>query len=161
MPKVDKNQFKLAEMYRFYSKSVKSPVSYKDHKLILDTWGRTVSEYLMEGKDVNFLAGLSTLGVRKEIKFTYTDFKASKEQGRRVIKPNTHSGNYGARVYWRRSRTRFKSSGWKFVPSRVLSRGIASVMKRLLGHTVFVQRARAYNKHAKNAYNKKVLKIEI
>lgn len=159
MPKVDKQQFKLPEVYREYKKNTTNPVDYKTHKLVLDTWGLFAIEFLLKGRDVQLHGGLSSIGVRKYKQFTYTDLKESKEKGKQIIKVNTHSGNYAARLYWRRNRTRYDSRGWKFVPSRLTSRAIAKVMQTPKGHTNFVKKIRIYNKKAKKIYGKNILNI--
>ena len=142
MPKHNKNQYTLQEVYRWYSKRVETPISYKDHKKVLDTWGDVVNEFLLSGKDVKLAQGMSILGIRKKEKRTYVDRKASKIEGKLVVKQNSHSGFYGASVYWRRHYTTINSKGWVFRPTRELARALADVMVKPLGHTRFVKRAR-------------------
>lgn len=162
MPKINRNLIQLKQVYSFYRKNAKGELlDYKTFKLVLDTWGEEMINMLLLGKDVKLYAGLSLLGVRKEECFSYTDLRASQLQGKRVIKPNTHSGNYKARMYWMRSKTNFNSKGWKFTPSRTLSRGISAIMKMLFGHTMFVKRHRKYDKFADKMYQRKVLKLDV
>lgn len=162
MPKINRNLISLKETYKFYKENAKGELlSYKEFKLVLDTWGSEFVNMLILGKDVKLQAGLSVFGVRKKKQFTYTDLKASKESGKRVLKPNTHSGNYGARVYWGRQKTKIDSRGWKFTPSRTLSRGISAVMKKFLGHTMYVKTHRVFDKTAKKMYRRNVLNIDI
>lgn len=161
MPKINKNIISLNEVYKYYKKNSKAKLDKKIFKQILDSYGEEFVKFLLEGKDIKLFCGLSVVGIRKDVKFTYTDLRASKEQGKRVIKPNTHSGNYGARVYWGRGRTRIDSRGWKFVPNRSLSRGLSVVMKQYLGHTKFVQRMKTYKDGADAAYRRKVLNLDL
>jgi hypothetical protein len=161
MPKINRNTIPLQKVYAYYKNKSKEKVSKKVFKQILDLYGEEFVKFLLEGKDVKIHSGLSVMGVRKDVKFTYTDFKASKEQGKRVLKPNTHSGNYGAKVYWGRGRTKINSRGWRFTPNRSLSRGISKVMKQYLGHTTFVKRIKVYKDGADAAYRKKVLNIDV
>lgn len=142
MPKHNKNQYTLKEVYRWYTKRVEEPVSYKVHKEVLDLWGDTVVEYLLKGKDVKLQQGISVLGIRKKEKRTYVDRLASKLAGKRVIVQNSHSGFYGASVYWRRHYTTINSKGWSFRPTREFARKLGDVMQEHLGHTRFVKRAR-------------------
>jgi hypothetical protein len=161
MPKHNKHQYSLTEVYTHYKKSVTTPVDQKVYKLILDTWGKIVNDYLLAGKDVKLQQGLSTLGVRKKERRTYIDAKESKAAGRAVVKSNSHSGFYGARIYWRRHYTVINSIGWEFRPTRALSRALGVIMKMPLGHTTFVKRALVTRdvEQSKSTYNKKVHKI--
>jgi len=138
-------------------------VSYKEHKLILDTWGELVNDYLIQGRDVKLHNGLSLLGVRKKIKRRYIDRQESKRQGKLVFASNSHSDYFGAEVYWRRHYTTFGSVGWLFRPSRGLSRAVSAVMQQSGGHRRYVMRAQAANtdkpEQARALYNKKVLKL--
>ena len=159
MPKVDKKQVTLPQVYQHYKNTTEDPVDYKTHKQVLDTWGELVNEYLLQGKDVRLQSGMSTLGIRKKIKRTYIDRKASKQAGKEVRAVSTHSGFYGAKVWWRRHYTTFNSSGWGFFPSRALHRGLAAIMKSAGGHLRYMQRATvtAEDSHAKSVYKKKVI----
>lgn len=160
MPKLNRNLILLKEVYRYYKKNAKGEiVDLKTFKLILDNYGEEFNKFLFQGKDVRLFSGLSLMGVRKHIQLTYISKVESKRQKRKVVKPNTHSGNFAAKVYWRRSRTRINTKGWSFRSSRQLSLGINTVMKRHLGHTTFVSNMGLYDKNAKKEYNKKVLKI--
>ena len=160
MPKLDRNLILLKEVYRYYKNHAKGEiVDLKTFKEILDTHGTEFNKFLLAGKDVKLFSGLSLMGVRKHVQLTYIDKLASKKAGKKVLKTNTHSGNYVAKVYWRRSRTRINSRGWSFRSSRELSSGISTIMKRHLGHTTFVGNMGVYDKNAKSEYNKKVLKI--
>lgn len=165
MPKFNKNQVSLKEAYAFYKKSLEAkgikPLTYKEYKLILDTWGNRVVEYLVEGRDVKLHHGLSVIGVRKRRKAWYPDRAASKEAGELVKRSNVHSGFYGAYVWWRRHYTRFSSVGWVFKPSRLLQRSLGKVMLERGGHTNFTMRAvtPATQEQAISTYNKKVHKI--
>ena len=159
MPKVDKSQILLGEVYNHYRSITQDPVDYKQHKEVLDLWGEKVVEALLLGKDVKLHGGLATLGIRKKLKRTYIDKKASKELGREVRRSNSHSNFYGAKVHWRRHYTTFNSSGWVFNPSRALQRGLSAVMKTPKGHTVYLQRAMATSKknQSRSIYVKKVI----
>lgn len=158
MPKFNKNQYSLKEAYAFYKKSVENPVSYEEYKLILDTWGNKVVEYLLEGKDVKLHAGMSLLGVRKRHKPTFVDRQESKKQGQLVKSSNIHSGFFGAYVYWRRRYTRFNSVGWIFVATRKLHRALGTVMLQPDGHRRFTMKAEVARSEvqAKSMFNKKV-----
>lgn len=161
MPKVDKKQITLPQVYKHYKTTTDNPVDYKIHKQILDAWGELVNEFLLQGKDVKLHNGMSTLGIRKKIKRTFIDKKASREAGKEIRSSNVHSGFYGANVFWRRHYTTFNSSGWGFFPSRALHRGLAKVMKTAGGHLRFMQRAMvtSKNEQAKSIYNKKVIGV--
>lgn len=163
MPKVDKNQLSLNETYKFYKNNTlpKNRVSYSEHKEILELWGKEFNKALLVGKDIRLYSGLSKLGVRKRKQFTYTDFKASKIAKKRIIRPNTHSGNYVANIYWARTKTKVNSKDWKFIPSRELSRSLSMVMKTPRGHTNFVERMNKYNKTAQKVYTQNVLNINL
>jgi len=143
MPKYDKNQYSLYDVYRFYRKRCKErnvePVTYREHKLILDTWGNKVVEYLQAGKDIKLYGGLATLRIRKTKRSSYIDFKASKEAGRAIRKSNVHSGFYIAKVGWTRHYTKIASRGWKFEPSRKLVLAIVKVMRTPGGHRQYVK----------------------
>ena len=160
MPKINRNLILLKDLYRYYKKNAKGEIfDLKTFKLVLDTHGQEFNNLLLEGKDVTLFCGLSLIGVRKHVQLTYISKYESKKQGRKVLKPNTHSGNYAAKVYWRRSRTKINTRGWSFRTSRELSSGINKVMQKHLGHTTFVGNMGVYDKNAKYEYNKKVLKI--
>jgi nucleoid DNA-binding protein len=163
MPKFNKNQYSLPEAYKFYKTTTTTtePVSYKQYKLILDTWGEKIIEYLLLGKDVKLHSGLSTLGIRKKIKRTFINRKESKRRGTLIKSSNIHSGFYVASVYWRRHYTAFSSGGWTFIATRQFKKELSKVMLAPLGHTRYVQRAIAVSnqKHARATYNKKILKL--
>lgn len=161
MPKFNRNQYTVNEMYAHYVKTTQNPVDKETFKTTLDVWGTIVNEYILQGRDVKFPHGLSTIGVRKREKPVYVDYKASREQGRRVMRSNSHSGFYGARVMWRRHYTTMNTRGWEFEPSRELSRGVAAVMKMPGGHTNFVKKAvvTSNETQSKSTYNKKVFKV--
>ncbi|MBV1928209.1 MAG: hypothetical protein KUG81_01690, partial [Gammaproteobacteria bacterium] len=141
MPKYNKNQYSLDQVYAFYCSRVPNPVSFKEHKKILEAWGDKVVEYLVAGKDVKLHGGLSLIGVRKYESQTYTDHQESKRQGKLIKKSNVHSGFYAAKIYWRRRYTKINSSSWTFVASRNLAKAISSVMKVKGGHLRFSKRA--------------------
>jgi len=162
MPKYDKNQYSLPEVYRFYKARCKErgvePVDYKQHKLILDTWGNKFVEYLAAGKDVKLHSGLATLRIRKKKKTTYIDFKASREAGKAVRKSNVHSGFYVAKVGWTRHYTKIASRGWKFEPSRKLIKALVKEMRTPGGHRQYVIKAEVTQKDKeKQAYKYKIL----
>ena len=75
--------------------------------------------------------------------------------------PNTHSGFYGARVFWKKNYVTCSARGWIFRPARKLSRGLAVMMEKPHGHARYVKVADTTNnrEHAKVVYNKKVLKL--
>lgn len=162
MPKYDKSQYNLIKVYRFYKDRCKKrnvePVDFKTHKLILDTWGTRVIEYLALGKDVKLHSGLSTLCIRKVKQASYVDFKASKEAGRAIRKSNVHSGFYVAKVRWTRHYTKISSRGWRFEPSRKLALAIVKVMKTPGGHRNFVKKAKVTQKvRGKAVYKHQIL----
>ena len=163
MPKYDKNQYSLREVYSHYKIRCKergvAPVDYKKHKLILDTWGSKVVEYLALGKDVKLHSGLATLSVRKRVGSSYVDYKETKKAGRAVRLSNSHSGFFIARVRWSRHYTKVHSRGWRFMPSRKLILALVKVMRTPRGHMQFVQKARV-TKHEyqrRSMYNKQIL----
>ena len=163
MPKHDKCQYSLREVYSFYKNRCKerehTPVDYKMHKLILDTWGSIVSEYIVAGKDVKLHSGMATIRIRKFKRATYVDSKASKEAGRAVRKSNSHSGFYTTRVGWTRHYTTVNSRGWRFRPCRKLAQAIVAVMKTPGGHTQYVKKAKvtSHEHQRKSMYNKQIL----
>lgn len=162
MPKYDKSQYSLLQVYQFYKKRCKErevvPVSYKEHKLILDTWGQKVIEYLQAGKDVKLHSGLATLRIRKVKQTSYVDFKASRDAGKVIRKSNVHSGFYIAKVGWTRHYTKIASRGWKFDPSRRLVLAIVKVMRTPGGHRQYVKKAQITQKsRARAAYKNQIL----
>jgi hypothetical protein len=161
MPKFNKNQYTLNAVYKHYKTTTTKPVTFKEHKLILDTWGQKVNEYLLLGKDVKLHSGLSLLGIRKKVKKTFINKRESKLQKTLVKSSNVHSGFYGASVYWRRHYTAFNSNGWVFYPTRELNRALGKVMLSPQGHTRYSKRAIAAGSQekAKAIYNKNVLKL--
>ena len=162
MPKINRNLILLKDVYKYYKRNAKGEIlDYKTFKLVLDTYGEEFNRFLLQGKDVNLFCGLSLMGVRKHVQLTYISKYDSKLQKKKVVKPNTHSGNYAAKVYWRRSRTRVNTRGWSFRSSRELSLGVNKVMRQHLGHTTFVSNMGVYDKKAKSEYNKKVLKVTL
>lgn len=159
MPKVNKGQISLREVYQFYKKNTKTCVDYKTHKAILDLYGTKMNEYLLEGRDVDFFAGMSKIGFRKRYQTTYVDYKASKEAKRVIRRSNSKSGNFTAYLYWPRTKTKINSKFWKFVGSRKLKRAVVPLMQELRGHTRYVERAKMLNKYAALVYKNRVLKI--
>jgi len=159
MPKLNKNQIQLREVYKHYEKKVENPVDYKTHKNILDTWGTIVNRYLVEGRDVQLHERLSKLGVRKFASRSYVDFKASKIAGKEVRVSNIHSNFYGARVYWNSHGTRINVKGWVFRPTKELKLAIKDVMIKPQGHTTYIKNAEKHNKKAAEAYRTKILKL--
>jgi nucleoid DNA-binding protein len=165
MPKYDKSQYSLPEVYKFYKRRCKErdvvPVDYKLHKRILDAWGSKVVEYLAAGKDVKLHSGLATLQIRKRKCSSYVDFKASKEAGKAVRKSNVHSGFFSAKVRWTRHYTKIHSRGWKFEPSRTLVKAIVKVMRTPRGHMQYVQKAKVtrHEEHRRSMYTKQILDL--
>jgi hypothetical protein len=161
MPKLNKNQCSLREVYNWYKGRTVDPVDYKIHKLVLDVWGSIINEFLLEGKDIKLQQGLSVLAIRKREQKMYVDRRASRLAGKRVMMPNSHSGYYAASIYWGRRRTGCNSKGWSFIPSRKLARSLVTVMRQPYGHARFVKRARVARteKHREGFYKYKVLKI--
>lgn len=162
MPKYDKSQYSLQKVYSFYKRRCKErgiePVDYRDHKLILDTWGLKVIEYLQAGKDVKLHSGLATLQIRKTKQTSYVDFKASRDAGKVIRKSNVHSGFYVARVRWTRHYTKIASRGWKFEPSRRLVLAIVKVMRTPGGHRQYVIKAKVTQKSKEQvAYKNQIL----
>lgn len=159
MPKYNKNQYLLREVYDHYLTRTDDPVDYKTHKLILDTWGGIVNRYLLEGRDVQLQERLSRLGIRKKIGKVYKDPFASKLAGRQVLMPNTHSDNYIAKLHWRSHGARIAVKGWTFLPTRELKQGIKRIMLMPGGHRMFFEIATKHNQKAAEAYKTKVLKM--
>lgn len=165
MPKFDKNQYLLSDVYKFYKQRCKErgvvPVTYKEHKNILDTWGRTVVQYLSKGKDVKLHSGLSILCVRKTKTATYVDFKESKKAQDVVSMSNAHSAFYVARTRWRRHYTTISSSGWSFKASSRLARAIHNQMIVPGGHRVYVRQSRVTSKEnqRKSMHTKHILNL--
>ena len=125
MPKYDKSQYSLKKVYSHYRKRCKErgvePVDFKKHKLILDTWGLKVVEYLAAGKDVQLHSGLASLQIRKKRVESYVDFKASREAGKAVnIKKRQKSAK----------RTAKKS----LTTDKAMARSKAKVIKKLNQH---------------------------
>lgn len=159
MPKVNKNQYTLLEVYKHYKKSTEEPVDYKTHKAILEAWGDTVVEFLVDGRDVPLYKGLSKIGVRKRVRINYVDFRASKLAGRRIIKSNAHSDFYVGYLYWNTHKTKIFVKGWALRTSAHLAGLIGDVFKTHKGHTKFVQVATAHNQQAKAEFNRKIHKL--
>lgn len=161
MPKYNKEQYTLAETYEAYKTTTNEPVTLKEFRLILDTWGVVMNEFLVRGRDVSLPHGLSVLAVRKKERPTYVDKKESAKQGKQVRKSNDHSGGYGAKVIWRRHYTTMSSRGWEFTPSRELTKAVSEVMKTPGGHQNYVKRATSTKSPdmAKKIYNQKIHKI--
>ena len=159
MPKHNKHQIPLTEVYKHYKENAKNPLDYKTHKLVLDTWGELVSDAIAEGKDIKLFSGLATLGVRKKKCKTYIDKRASKEAGKIVRSSNSHSGFFNAKVLWKRHYTRFSSANWSFHTTKALQKKITAVMSEMDGHKRYLQKMNiAVNEdHRKAIYNKKVL----
>jgi len=159
MPKYDRNQYLLKDVYKHYKSRVDDPVDYKTHKLILDTWGDVVVRYLMEGRDVQLQERLAKIGIRKNECKAVVDYPESKRQQKRVLRSNSHSGFYAARLYWNSHGTRFNSKGWVFQASRNLKAELFKVMSKIGGHRTFLKVSGKHNTGAKNAIRTKLLKI--
>lgn len=159
MPKHNKRQIPLSEVYAHYKETTDKPVDYKTHKKVLDLWGKLAREALAEGKDIKLFAGLASLGVRKRKKHTFIDRKQTALQKKRVMATNSHSGFFTAKCLWRRRYTTVNSVGWSFHSSKALQMLITNVMNTLGGHSTYLQRAQsAYNDEArKKMYNSKVV----
>ena len=141
MPKYKKNQVSLRDTYAHYKKNITNPVSYKEHKEILEVFGDVVGEFLVEGKDVKLYRGLSVLGIRK-VKQKYSiDGIASKAEGRLVRKLNTHSDFFTAFVYWGRHYTTINMRGWYWRTCRQVNRRIKEVMETPKGHLQYVEKS--------------------
>lgn len=161
MPKHDKRQIPLREMYQYYKNSTGSPVSYKDYKLILDTWGEELTDYVSQGKDVHLYHGMAVFGVRKRRIKTFVDKLASRIQKKRVVAVNTHSDFFAARMRWGMKATTFNRRGWNFRSSRFLKKKIATIMLMPGGHRTYMEEVKvAYSEKAgKRLYKKQVLKL--
>lgn len=161
MPKHNKNQIPLTEVYKHYKDNTEKPLDYKTHKAVLDLWGKKVREALVEGKDIKLYHGLSSLGIRKRVKKTYIDKRASSEAGKIIRRSNSHSGFFAAKLLWRRHYTKFNSNNWGFHTCRELQSMITDVMSTLNGHLRYMQKALipTTEKQRKYAYTKNVLKL--
>ena len=58
MPKYNKHQYSLDEMYAFYKGSTSNHVSKELFKQVLEVWGTKVNEYLLLGKDIKLHHGM-------------------------------------------------------------------------------------------------------
>lgn len=139
MPKYNRQQYSTREVYAFYKKEVKTPLTLKEYYSILNVWGLEVVKYLLEGRDVRLYSDLALIGIRKHISKTYIDYQTTKELGRKVVLPNTHSDFYVSKLYWSRRYAKCKTKGWHFKSSRFLSRALAKVMKTKGGHRTYVK----------------------
>ena len=140
MPKWDKNTLDSYDMYAWYKLKVRKHVDYKTFRKVLLLWGKYANEYLIEGKDIPLYQGFKKFGVRKWYSPTFVDIVESKKQGKRIIGSNSHSDFYRAGIYWKKLHTKFNIKGWVFIPSRKLTRAVASIMRMPGGHRRYVQK---------------------
>ena len=141
MPRVNRNQIIMQDMYDWYKSLYKNHVDHATYRKVTDLWGEYARELLLEGKDLNLYVNFPLIGIRKRSKPVYIDRILSKKLKKKVYSPNTHSDYYGAFVYWRKNWANFNTVRWTFLPARKLSRGLAQVLKQPGGHRRFVENA--------------------
>lgn len=141
MPKYKKNQVSLRDTYAHYKKNISNPLSYKEHRDVLDTYGNVMADYIVGGADVKLYRGLSVLGIRK-LKQEYSiDGPATMAAGKLVKKPNTHSDFFTAFVYWARHYTTINMRGWYWLSARKVKNRIKDVMEQHKGHTRYPEKS--------------------
>lgn len=93
-------------MHKAYCKSHEK-VDYRLFKSVLDDFNQIVLDALLEGSEgFKMPSGLGYVQVVKYKPKTYTpkslsvDYKASKEEGKRIYHLNEHSNGYKFRLYW-------------------------------------------------------------
>lgn len=140
MPCWNRNQVSSQEMYRWYVTTVKNHVDYKTYRAVTKLWGIRAVEMTLEGRDIPLYCGFYEIGIRKRYKPVFVDHRQSKIQGKKVYGSNSHSGFYGAKIWWGSKWIRFSVKGWHFTPMRKWSRALAQVLKTPGGHKRFVER---------------------
>jgi hypothetical protein len=102
-----KQSYTISDIYRAYCQNVDEEVPYFRFKRILDEFNKTVRESVLEASEsFKMPLGLGTICIVKYKPKTYTDkslsvdYKASKEEGKRIYHLNEHSRGYKYRLYW-------------------------------------------------------------
>jgi len=141
MPKYKKNQVSLLDTYAHYKKNISNPISYKEHKQVLEAYGDVMADFILEGKDVKLYRGLAVLGIRK-IKQKYSiDGPATMRENKLVKKLNTHSDFFTSFVYWARHYTTINMRGWYFISARKIKLRLKDIMEAPNGHSIYPEKS--------------------
>lgn len=102
----NKKSITLVDMYKQYIKE-NQYIEYRTFKDILDRFNSSVLNYLLESSEgFKMPLGLGYIQIVKYKPKSYnekslsTDYKSSKELGKRVYHLNEHSDGYKFRLYW-------------------------------------------------------------
>ena len=103
----NKKSYTIADIYRHFSKTIDSKVSYSRYKRILDRFNEIVKQDVLERSEAFKMPyGLGMICIVKYKPKSYTDkslsvdYKSSKEEGKRIYHLNEHSNGYKYRLYW-------------------------------------------------------------
>ena len=102
----NKNSYTIRDMYKTYHK-INKDVPYVRFKRILDECNKNILDIILNRSEVFKMPyGLGTICIVKYKPKSYsdqslsTDYKSTKEVGKRVYHLNEHSNGYKYRLYW-------------------------------------------------------------
>lgn len=103
----NKKSYTIADIYRDYIKKNDVELNYARYKRIIDEFNKVVKEEILErSQPFKMPYGLGTICIAKYKPKSYsdqslsTDYKSTKEVGKRVYHLNEHSNGYKYRLYW-------------------------------------------------------------
>lgn len=103
----NKKSYTIADIYRDYIKKNDVELNYARYKRIIDEFNKVVKEEILErSQPFKMPYGLGTICIVKYKSKSYsdqslsTDYKSTKEVGKRVYHLNEHSNGYKYRLYW-------------------------------------------------------------
>ena len=103
----NKKSYTIADIYRDYIKKNDVELNYSRYKRIIDEFNKVVKEEILErSQPFKMPYGLGTICIVKYKPNSYsdqslsTDYKSTKEVGKRVYHLNEHSNGYKYRLYW-------------------------------------------------------------
>ena len=103
----NKKSYTIADIYRDYIKKNDVELNYARYKRIIDEFNKVVKEEILErSQPFKMPYGLGTICIVKYKPKSYsdqslsTDYKSTKEVGKRVYHLNEHSNGYKYRLYW-------------------------------------------------------------
>jgi len=135
------NSYTIKDMYALYKTNVLPntiyDIEYNIYSAICSDYLKYVRDSIIEeSKEFKLGHRLGVILVNKkeetfkELKFRSTDFKLSKELGKRIVHTNEHTNGYKFNFYWSKQHCIVENKGkYNFVATRANKRRLAYLLK--------------------------------
>jgi hypothetical protein len=141
--------YKVKDFHKSFKNKTGINIPSRDYYLIVDTAGEIIADILLEEAEYK-LGGRGGHLVIRMVKpkgsiGACVDWKATKEQGTRVLNMNDHTNGYIARVLWDRDKSVFRDKRmWLFKPVRSLKRALTqAIITKQLQYPIYHNRGSA------------------